>query len=80
MVKQGIIVTVQGPEHSGKKHFIAALLRALAPFGVDLSVIGGTEHLDGKDALSDEVLAEKLKHTAVLVIDQNTGNPIDVRS
>ena len=74
MVKQAIIVTVQGPEHSGKKHLIAAMLRALEPYGVGLSVIGGLDHLHGKDTLNDEALSEKLKELSVLVIDQNTGS------
>jgi hypothetical protein len=73
MIKQGIIITVQGPDHSGKKHLIAAMLRSLEPYGVSLSVIGGEEHLHGKNELSDQQLSEKLSKLSVLVIDQNTG-------
>lgn len=68
-----IIITVQGPENSGKKHVIAAMKKALSQYGMEISVIGGDAHLDGKQLLSHEELAEKLSTVKALVIDQTTG-------
>ena len=42
-----LIITVQGPEHSGKKHVIAAMKKALEEYGMTISIIGGDEHLKG---------------------------------
>ena len=71
-----IIITVQGPEHSGKKHLIAAMKKSLLQYGLNLSVIGGDEHLDGKLELSDEDLKNKLSSVKALVIDQQTGSVV----
>lgn len=71
-----IIITVQGPEHSGKKHVIAAMKKSLAQYGMDISVIGGDAHLNGKQLLSDEELSQKLSTVKALVIDQTTGPAI----
>lgn len=71
-----IIITVQGPEHSGKKHVIAAMKKALSEYGMSISIIGGDEHLSGKHLLSDEALKAKLSNLSALVIDQTTGPAI----
>lgn len=71
-----IIITVQGPDHSGKKHVIAAMKKALAEYGLSISVIGGDDHLEGKQLLSDEALKAKLSTLKALVIDQTTGPAI----
>lgn len=71
-----IIITVQGPENSGKKHLIAAMKKSLLQYGLNLSVIGGDEHLDGKLELSDEDLKTKLSSVKALVIDQQTGSAV----
>lgn len=71
----GIIITVQGPEHSGKKHVIAAMKKALEQYGMNISIIGGEEHLHGKQNLTDEQLKVKLSSVSALVLDQNTSSP-----
>lgn len=68
-----LIITVQGPEHSGKKHVIAAMKKALEEYGMTISIIGGDEHLHGKQNLSKEELSNKLSNLSALVIDQQTG-------
>ncbi len=68
-----LIITVQGPEHSGKKHVIAAMKKALEEYGMTINIIGGDEHLHGKQNLSQEELKVKLSTISALVIDQQTG-------
>lgn len=69
-----LIITVQGPEHSGKKHVIAAMKKALEDYDMTISVIGGDEHLDGVQHLSQEELKNKLSTISALVIDQQTSS------
>lgn len=71
-----IIVTVQGPENSGKKHLIAAMKKSLEQYGLHISIIGGDNHLDGKHLLSDSALKEKLQDVKLLILDQTTGPAI----
>ena len=68
-----IIITVQGPEESGKKHVIAAMKRALEQYGMTISVLGGDRHLEGTQNLSEEELKSKLSTLPILIIEQNTG-------
>lgn len=71
-----IIVTVQGPQNSGKKHLIAAMKKSLEQYGLQISIIGGDNYLDGKNLLSDQELKEKLNGVKLLVLDQITGPAI----
>lgn len=67
-----VIITVSGPDKSGKGHYIGAITHALEKLGVNVMVQGGETHNKNKLAKTDEEIQEKLNGRSVLVLEQQT--------
>lgn len=68
-----IIVTIQGAQHSGKGHVMAAVTRKLEELGCNVFVQLAETHNRSKLEKSDEELAQRLSGVVVLVMEQQTA-------
>lgn len=69
---ENIMVTVSGPDKSGKGYVIAAIAHALENFGVNVQVQGSETHNKAKLEKTDEEISTKLSEKVVYVIEQQT--------
>jgi hypothetical protein len=67
-----LMITVSGPDKSGKGHLIAAIAHALTTIGVEVKVQGGETHNKKKLEKLDVEIAEKLKGKSVVILEQQT--------
>lgn len=72
MYADKIIVSVTGPDHSGKGHVVAAIAHQLEKLGCEVLVQGAETHNASKLAKTDEALADRLKGVGVVLTEMRT--------
>lgn len=72
-MSQKLILTVTGPEHSGKKHVLSAVHQILEEVGMTVNIIGGDDHLHEKVSMTKDELYERLNGVEIFLMDQRTS-------
>lgn len=72
MLKESVMITVSGPDHSGKGHIVAAVAHCLEGMGCQVSIQAAETHNASKLAKDDAAIAERIKGQRVMLIEQRT--------
>lgn len=72
MLNESIMITVSGPDHSGKGHIVAAVAHCLESMGCHVSVQAAETHNASKLAKDDAAIADRIKGVRVFLIEQRT--------
>ena len=67
-----IIITVAGPDKSGKGYIMSAIAHALSDLGALVTVQGAETHNRKKMEKSEEEIRDKLADKTVLIMEQQT--------
>lgn len=68
-----VVITVQGPSHSGKGTTIAAIAHRLEELGATVIVQSAQTHNKEKLEKPDEELAKRLDGIEVIIMEQRTA-------
>jgi hypothetical protein len=72
MLKDSIMVTISGPDHSGKGHVVAAIAHQLVAMGCEVNIQGADTHNASKLAKDDSAISERLKGQKIILLEMRT--------
>jgi cytidylate kinase len=72
MLKESVMITVSGPDHSGKGHIVAAVAHHLEAMGCLVSIQAAETHNASKLAKDDVAIADRIKGQRVVLTEQRT--------
>ena len=71
-MKESVIITVSGPDHSGKGHIVAAVAHCLEAMGCLVSIQAAETHNASKLAKDDAAIANRIRGQRVVLLEQRT--------
>jgi molybdopterin-guanine dinucleotide biosynthesis protein len=72
VLKESVIITVSGPDHSGKGHIVAAVAHCLEAMGCLVSIQAAETHNASKLAKDDAAIANRIRGQRVVLLEQRT--------